>query len=130
MLVSKKAKPSLVDPMPTLADPTGQVWQTQCGSVEYGSCWVREVWVCVGHVHFMLFVTILFAFGTQHEPSFQSIHDSFNKNMNNVIVLISTHDGGCLSHRNLPIFCHLKYQPFWDPGPRYCYVLSLISTIL
>ena len=27
---------------------------------EYGSCWVREGWVCVGHVDFMLFVSIFF----------------------------------------------------------------------
>ena len=32
---------------------------------------VWEFWVCVGHVHFMLFVSILFALGTQRGPSFQ-----------------------------------------------------------
>ena len=36
--------------------------------VEYGSRCVHESWVCVGHVHFMLFVS--FALGTLREPVF------------------------------------------------------------
>ena len=28
-----------------------------CEPVKYGLCWVRESWVCVGHVHFILFVS-------------------------------------------------------------------------
>ena len=32
--------------------------------------WVREGWVCVGHVHFMLFVSCSLALGSQHEHKF------------------------------------------------------------
>ena len=32
---------------------------------EHGSHWVCENWICVGHVHFMFFVSISFALGTQ-----------------------------------------------------------------
>ena len=39
-----------------------------CKSVEY-----RCVGACIGHVHFMLFVSILFALGTQHKRIFSGI---------------------------------------------------------
>ena len=71
---------SLVDPTRSPADPTRAPpdpmqapltqREPQREPVEYGSRWVRESWVCVGHVYFMLFVSILFALGTQREPSF------------------------------------------------------------
>ena len=38
--------------------------------MEYGLRWVRESWVCVGHVHFMLFVLILFALVSQRKHVF------------------------------------------------------------
>ena len=39
--------------------------------VEYRLHWVQTQNSGVGHVHFMIFVLILFAFGSQFEPSFQ-----------------------------------------------------------
>ena len=38
--------------------------------MEYGSHCVRESWVCVGHVHFKLFVSISFALGAQGKHIF------------------------------------------------------------
>ena len=35
-----------------------------CVQVEYGSRWESEGWVRVGHADFMLFVFVLFTFGT------------------------------------------------------------------
>ena len=42
----------------------------QCESVEYGSHWVCESWVYIGHVDFMLFVSISFALCSQCERVF------------------------------------------------------------
>ena len=60
----------------TQCDPT-RVNNAQCEPimpkrepVEYGSRWVHKSWVCVGHVHFMLFVSISFALGIQRKPGF------------------------------------------------------------
>ena len=38
--------------------------------VEYGLHWVHEGLVCVRHVNFMLFVSLSFALGSQHERGF------------------------------------------------------------
>ena len=40
-------------------------------SVEYRLCWVPTQNTGVGHVHFMFFVYISFAFGAQREPHFK-----------------------------------------------------------
>ena len=40
-------------------------------SVEYRLRWVRTENSGIGHVHFMFFVSISFALGSQREPSFQ-----------------------------------------------------------
>ena len=40
-------------------------------SVEYRLRWASGIVARVGHVHFMLFVSILFALGSQREGSFQ-----------------------------------------------------------
>ena len=37
---------------------------------EYSLRWVREGWVCVGHVYFMLFVSCFLALGTKREHIF------------------------------------------------------------
>ena len=43
----------------------------KCKSVEYRLCWVPNAKFSVGHFHFMFFVLISFAFGSQCKPSFQ-----------------------------------------------------------
>ena len=43
----------------------------KCKPVEYRLCWVPTQNSGVGHVHFMFFVLILFALGSQRKPSFQ-----------------------------------------------------------
>ena len=43
----------------------------RCQSVEYRLRWVPMQNAGVGHVYFMFFVYILFAFGTHHEPNFR-----------------------------------------------------------
>ena len=52
---------SLADPTRSLADPT-RACNAQRELVEYGLHWVRKSSVCAWHVHFMLFVSISFAF--------------------------------------------------------------------
>ena len=39
--------------------------------MEYRLHWVSEGRVCVGHVHFMLFVSLLVELGSQRERNFQ-----------------------------------------------------------
>ena len=39
--------------------------------MEYGLHWVHKNGVCIGHVYFMLFVSISFALGSQHKRNFE-----------------------------------------------------------
>ena len=76
MLVSKKSgrpnpKPDRPNTKPGKPNPSLQCSMLpQHKQVEYASRWVISHWHHVGHVDFMLFVSISFAFGSQHEPDF------------------------------------------------------------
>ena len=64
---------SLVDSTQTLMDISEPMWtqrELQCEPVEYGSRWVCESWVCVGHVDFMSFLSISFILGSRCECIF------------------------------------------------------------
>ena len=54
-----------------LADPKSKAPLTQREpqreTMEYIWRWVREDWIRVGHVHFILFMSITFALGNQHK---------------------------------------------------------------
>ena len=54
-------------------DPTRTQREPQCKLIEYGSRWVCEGCVCVGHVNFMLFVPFSCALGSQHKSGFGGI---------------------------------------------------------
>ena len=60
MLVSKNTK-MCVTPM---RNPNDSQWNI-------GRVGFPGVWACVGHVHFILFVSISFALGSQRKGSFQ-----------------------------------------------------------
>ena len=44
--------------------------EPQLKLMEYSLCWGFTLEICVGHVHFMLFVSTLFAFDSQRERVF------------------------------------------------------------
>ena len=69
MLVSKNAKICVTPNANTKICVTPNT-NPQCKPVEYSSCWVRQSWVCVGHVLGM-FVLFLVASGTKRKRNIQ-----------------------------------------------------------
>ena len=53
-----------------LQDPTDPM-RLPGEPMEYSSGWVGKDWIHVGHLHFMLFVSISFKLGSQRKPNFQ-----------------------------------------------------------
>ena len=60
----------ILKPWWTQPEPPGTQHVPKSEQVEYSSRLIHLCWVHVGHVEFMLFVSFLFALGTQRKPSF------------------------------------------------------------
>ena len=77
ILVSKNSSRPNATPPPPLTQREAPLTQhdppppPQHEPMEYSSHWVCEDWIRVRHVHFMLFVSISFALGSQRERVFQ-----------------------------------------------------------